>query len=97
MAKEQLLDLTRFQDKLPEQAAALVLIHYEGDARNAEVELWRNWSAYAGGEPGRRREDDSQECKYLISVIRHIVEGTEMPKVPRKQHDHALTGAFRTQ
>lgn len=72
-----------FATKTPDQAASMLLQHFKGNARMAEVEAWAFWEQYAGGEPFKRRDAEGPEAQYFYHVAWAIVNGTEDPKVER--------------
>lgn len=83
MARPQ-INPAAFQGKSPAEAASMLLQHFGGDGRRAEVEGWRIWESFAGGEPGRRRDAEGDNARYFSAAIKCICDETEMPKVPRK-------------
>lgn len=85
----QKIDPKVFEGKVPEMAASMLLQHFGGDARKAEVEAWKFWELYAGGEVGKRPRADSEGARYFGQVVRAITDETELPSVPRINHRFA--------
>lgn len=77
------INLQVFEGKMPEQAASMLLQHFGGDARKAEVECWKIWESFVGGEVARRRDPENESARYFVQVIKCITDGTETPLVPR--------------
>jgi len=66
-------DLARLS---PPEAASKMLTAHEGVQRNAEAEAWHFAERY---------DHASQDYKFFVEVVRHIVWGGEFPAVERRQ------------